>query len=80
MVSFRRKKEQTPLKRLEAAHSMHSDDIYLMLESCVMMAGNRISQYRTSPDKEILLTWIASDLEAAALACGELTARSQGKG
>lgn len=57
---------------------MHSDDLYLFLESTLMGAQQRLAQYRTAPaaDKEALLTWLASELAHASLGVQEMRQRS----
>lgn len=56
---------------------MSDDDLYLMLESALMNAQQRCSDYRSTPrdSRGAILAWLQTEVAIAAVAAGELTHR-----
>jgi hypothetical protein len=79
MVMFRRRKDRPSVSRYVPSNLDHftPDEVMLFLEASLMGASRRIGEYRTSTTdgKMALLAWMASDLESALVACGNLQNR-----
>lgn len=56
---------------------MSDEDIYLMLETALMGAQQRLSEYRSSPRdmRGAILAWLQTELMAATAASDEMTHR-----
>lgn len=77
-LRLKRRKETPPeIPIPEKLAALSTDDVYLMIESALMEAQYRLSQYRTSSlaDKIAHLEWMRTSLGAAQIGIEEFSRR-----